>query len=56
MPLHKDFIKISVSKAVKNYASIDSIPAEELENILTAAIYNVLNSRDFEEHIKEITR
>lgn len=54
MPLHKDFIITSVKNAIKNYAS--SVPPEELEKILTAAIYGVLNSRDFEQYVKEITK
>jgi hypothetical protein len=56
LPLHKDFIRKSVSKAIKEYVSTDSVSVEELEKILTAAIYNVLDSRDFERHIKEITK
>ena len=54
MPLHSDFIRIAVKNAIKK--NNVSIPPEELENILTSAIYNVFNSRDFERYIKEITK
>lgn len=54
MPLHKNFITKAVKDAVKN--SCITIPSEELEKVLSSAIYQVLNSRDFESYIKEITK
>lgn len=54
MPIHKDFIRKAVKDAIKNHGS--SVPPEELEEILTAAIYNIFNSRDFERYIKEISK
>ncbi len=54
MPLHKDFIKKAVKEAVKKHGS--SVQPEELEKILTAAIYDIFNSRDFENFIKEIVK
>lgn len=56
MPLHKDFIKKAAKKAIREHVSADLISAEELEQIITAAIYDVLNSRDFEAYIKEIAK
>ena len=54
MPLHKDFIRKAVNDAVKKHGS--SVQPEELEKILTAAIYDIFNSRDFENYIKEIVK
>ena len=54
MPLHKDFIRKAVNDAVKNHWS--SVPEEEIEKILVSAIYNIFNSRDFEQLIKEIVK
>ncbi len=54
MPLHKDFIRKAVNDAVKKHWS--SVPEEEIEKILVSAIYNIFNSRDFEQLIKEIVK
>ena len=54
MPLHKDFIKKAVKESIKKHGS--SVQPEELEKILTAAIYDIFNSRDFENFIKEIVK
>lgn len=54
MPLHKDFIRKAVNDAVKKHGS--SVPEEEIEKILVSAIYNIFNSRDFEQLIKEIVK
>ena len=54
MPLHKDFIRKAVNDAVKKHGS--SVQPEELEKILTAAIYGIFNSRAFENYIKEIVK
>lgn len=54
MPLHKDFIRKAVNDAVKKHGA--SVQPEELEKILTAAIYGIFNSRDFENYIKEIVK
>lgn len=54
MPLHKDFIKKAVNNAVKKHGS--AVPEEEIEKILVSAIYNIFNSRDFEQLIKEIVK
>ena len=54
MPLHKDFIRKAVNDAVKKHWS--SVPEEEIEKILVSAIYNIFNSRDFENYIKEIVK
>ena len=54
MPLHKDFIRKSVNNAVKKHGV--SIPPEEIEKILVTAIYDIFNSRDFEQLIKEIAK
>ncbi len=56
MPLHKDSIKKPVKKAIKGHVSTDPISAEELEQIITAAIYDVLNFCGFEAYIKEIAK
>ena len=45
-------IKTSVAKAVKKYGG--SIPEEELVRILTAALYDVLSSTEFERYVKEL--
>ena len=52
MPIYKDAIKTSVAKAVKKYGG--SIPEEELVRILTAALYDVLSSTEFERYVKEL--
>lgn len=54
MSLHKDFIRKAVNDAVKKHGV--SVPAEEFEKILVSAIYDIFNSRDFEQLIKEIAR
>ena len=54
MPLHKDFIRKAVKEAIKKHG--DSVQPEELENILTAAIYGIFNSSDFENYIKELVK
>ncbi|MEY8517232.1 hypothetical protein AALC25_09940 [Lachnospiraceae bacterium 29-84] len=54
MPLHKDFIKKAMKESIKKHRS--SVQPEELEKILTAAIYDIFNSRDFENYIKEIVK
>ena len=54
MPLHKDFIRKAVKESVKKHVS--NVQPEELEKILTAAIYDIFNSRDFENFIKEIVK
>lgn len=54
MSLHKDFIKKAVNDAVKKHWS--SVPAEEIEKILVSAIYDIFNSRDFEQLIKDIVK
>lgn len=54
MPLHKDFIRKSVKDAIKKHGA--SVQPEELEMILTAAIYDIFNSRDFENYIKELVK
>lgn len=40
MPLHKDFIKKTVKEAVEKHNV--SVPPEELEKVLSSAIYNIL--------------
>ena len=52
MPIYKDAIKTSVAKAVKKYGS--SVPEEELVQIITAALYDVLSSTEFERYVKEL--
>lgn len=52
MPIYKDAIKTSVAKAVNKYGG--SIPEEELVRILTAALYDVLSSAEFERYVKEL--
>ena len=52
MPIYKDAIKKSVAKAVKKYGS--SVPEEELVQIITAALYDVLSSTEFERYVKEL--
>lgn len=54
MPFHKDTVKASVAKAVKKYGA--SLPEEELVQIVSAALYDVLSSRDFERYVKEIAK
>lgn len=54
MPLQRGFIKKAVNDAVKKHGS--SVPEEEIEKILVSAIYNIFNSRDFEQLIKEIVK
>jgi hypothetical protein len=54
MPLHKDFIKRSVKEAVKTHNV--SVPPEELEKVLSSAIYNILNSSDFKRYVKELLK
>lgn len=54
MSLQHGFIKKAVKDAIKKHGS--SVQSEELEKILTAAIYDIFNSRDFERLIKEIVK
>ena len=54
MPLQRGFIKKAVNDAVKKHGS--SVPEEEIEKILVSAIYNIFNSREFEQLIKEIVK
>ena len=54
MPLQRGFIKKAVNDAVKKHGS--SVPEEEIEKILVSAIYNIFNSRDFEQLIKDIVK
>lgn len=54
MPLHKDFIRKAVNDSVKKYGA--SVSPEEIEKILTSTIYDIFNSRDFEQFIKEISK
>lgn len=54
MPIYKDVIKKSVSKAVQSCGV--SIPKEELTEIITAALYDVLSSREFERYIAELSK
>ena len=54
MPLQRGFIKKAVNDAVKKHGS--SVPEEEIKKILVSAIYNIFNSRDFEQLIKEIVK
>lgn len=54
MPLQRGFIKKAVNDAVKKHGA--SVPEEEIEKILVSAIYNIFNSRDFEQLIKEIVK
>lgn len=54
MPIYKDAIKKSVARAVDTYGS--SVPKEELVPILTAALYDVLSSTEFERYVKELAK
>lgn len=54
MPLHKDFIKKTVKEAVEKHNV--SAPPEELEKVLSSAIYNILNSTDFKRYVKELVK
>lgn len=54
MPLHKDFITKTVKEAVKKHNV--SVPPEELEKVLSSAIYKVLDSSDFKRYVKELVK
>ena len=54
MPLHKDFIQKAVNDAIKKHGC--TVPEEELSKILTSALYDIFNSRDFERIVKEMSR
>ena len=54
MPLHKDFIKKTVKEAVEKHNV--SVPPEELEKVLSSAIYNILNYTDFKPYEKELVK
>lgn len=54
MPLHKDFITNAVKESVKKHNV--SSPPEELEKVLSSAIYKILNSSDFKRYVKELLK
>jgi hypothetical protein len=54
MSLHHDFITRAVSSAADKYGK--SSVSEETVKVLSAAIYDILHSRDFERYIKELSK
>lgn len=54
MPIYKNSIKASVSKAVKKYGS--TVPKDELVQIISTALYDVLSSTEFERYVKELSK
>lgn len=54
MSLHKDFITKAVKEAVKKHSV--SMPPEELEKVLSSAIYKILDSSDFKRYVKELLK
>lgn len=54
MPLHKDFIRNAVKKSLSDNGFSEN--ADISEKIIVDAVYNVLNSRDFERYIAEIIK
>nr|WP_315101390.1 hypothetical protein [uncultured Catonella sp.] len=54
MPIYKDVIKKSVTKAVKKYGS--TVPEDELVQIISTALYDVLSSTEFERYVKELSK
>lgn len=54
MPIHKDSIKNIVSNSLKSYGG--NVPQEDFAKAVSSAIYAVLNSREFEDYVKEIAK
>lgn len=54
MPIYKNVIRSSVTKAVNSCGV--SVPKEELTEIITTALYDVLSSAEFKRYIAELSK
>jgi hypothetical protein len=51
-------VQAVVTDALRNikYSGVSELSKEEFEKLLSTALYSVLTSRNFERHIKDITK
>lgn len=51
-------VYVSISKSLKNiqYEKVSDLSKGDFEKLLSTALYGVLNSRDFERHIRDIAK